>query len=144
MSRKPPRGSVGRSMTEVMMMLGDYRFSLSTAAYQQLQRTTEFRWPAQDRIGRPPARQFTGAGNDSIELEGSIYPEFKGGLNQVNKLRETAGGGKPLRLVDGHGRNWGLWCIERVEETRKIFFANGTPRKIDFRLSLEAYGDDDI
>jgi len=131
-------------MTEVMMMLGGYRFSLSTAAYQQLQRTTEFRWPAQERLGRLPARQFTGAGNDSIELEGSIYPEFKGGLNQVLKMRETAGDGKPLRLVDGHGKNWGLWCIERVEETRQEFFGNGAPRRIDFRLSLGAYGDDGI
>jgi phage protein U len=131
-------------MTEVMMMLGEYRFSLSTAAYQQLQRTAEFRWPAQDRIGRLPARQFIGAGNDGIELEGSIYPEFKGGLNQALKLRETAAKGKPLRLVDGQGKNWGLWCIERVEETRQTLFADGTPRKIEFRLSLGAYGDDKV
>ena len=129
-------------MTNVMMCLGEYRFSLSTAAYQQLHRTAEFRWPSQERIGRLPARQFVGAGDDRIELDGSIYPEFKGGLNQINQLRETAGRGEPLRLVDGRGKNWGLWCIEQVEETKQVFFADGTPRKIEFRLSMVKYGSD--
>ena len=44
--------------TEVMLALGDYRFSLATAAYQSLRKTAAWRWPGQERISREPALQF--------------------------------------------------------------------------------------
>jgi uncharacterized protein len=137
----PLRDREGRSMTEVMLKLGDYNFALSTAAYQQLRRSTEYRWPVQERLGREPARQFVGKGNDKLDFEGVIYPEFKGGLNQLEQMRTAAGTGKPLRLVDAKGKSWGLWCIEHIEETQQVFFVNGVPRKIEFRLSLGSYGE---
>lgn len=131
-------------MTEVMMKLGsDYQFALSTAAYSQLRRSCEYRWPSQDRLGRLPARQFTGPGADTIALEGVIYPHFKGGLGQIESMRKIAGKGKALRLVDSRGAHWELWCIERIEETRSVFFANGDPRRIEFNLTLGRYGEED-
>jgi len=128
---------------EVMMMLGEYKFALPTAAYQQLERSTEYRWATQNRLGRAPARQYVGQGQDTVNLDGIIYPElFKGGIDQVDKMRAVAGSGNPQRLVDGRGRNWGRWCIEQIAETQKVFFADGVPRRIDFRMSLGNYGDD--
>lgn len=129
-------------MTEVMMMLGEYKFSLSTAAYQQLRRTTDYRWPVQERLGRLPERQFVGVGDDKIDLEGVIYPEFKGGLNQIEQMRSIAGKGEPLSMVDETGKSWGKWCIEQIEETHSYFMAAGMPRKIEFRLALGRYGED--
>jgi len=32
--------------------------------------------------------------------------------------------------------------IERIEETKTVFFSDGTPRKIEFKLDLRRYGDD--
>ena len=49
-----------------MAKLGEYMFSLETAAFQQLQRDTAYRWATLNRIGRAPARQFTGLGEDAI------------------------------------------------------------------------------
>lgn len=129
-------------MTEIMMALGPYRFSIDAAAYQQLMRTTAYRWPAQERIGRRPALQFVGVGTETISLSGVIYPHYSGGLEQVESMRAIAAQGKPQQLVDGRGKIWGLWCIERIEETRTVFFANGDPRKMEFRLALSNYGED--
>jgi hypothetical protein len=129
-------------MTEVMMALGSYRFSVRTAAFDALRRSSAWRWPAQERIGRAPARQFVGAGDDALEISGVIYPHYAGGLRQVERLRETAGSGVPLPLVDGRGRLWGMWCIERIEETGRVFHADGRPQKIEFSLTLAAYGED--
>lgn len=127
----------------VMMMLGtEYMFALSTAAYQSLRRSAEYRWPAQERIGRRPARQYVGPGGETIELSGSIYPQFAGGLAQVRRMRTAAGQGLPLLLVDGRGQSWGRWCIERVEETHTVLDGNGDPRRIDFALTLGRYGED--
>lgn len=128
-----------------MAKLGGYMFCLETSAPQQIERTTQYRWEAQNRIGRAPARQFTGLGEDTIELSGVIYPHFRGGLGQVGAMRAAAGRGEALPLVyafDAIGQYCGLWCIVSVREGRTLFFGDGTPRKVEFSLSLAAYGED--
>ncbi|WP_321367914.1 phage tail protein [uncultured Desulfuromusa sp.] len=128
--------------TTIMMALGDFRFGIDTAAYQKLSREVEYRWPVQNRVGRRPAKQFIGIGTDSISLDGVILPGYRGGFGQIDALRELAGKGQPLLLIDGTGRSWGKWCVERVEESQTIFFSDGVPRKQEFRIKLGHYGDD--
>jgi len=123
-----------------MMALGAYRFSLPTAAYDDLARTSSWRWPSIDRAGVRPALQYVGPGEDTISMRGVIYPHFRGGLGQVAMMRAEAALGEPLLLVDGTGRVWGDWCITEVREGLSTFFSDGTPRKIDFDLSLSMYG----
>lgn len=126
----------------VMMALGPYRFSLSTAAFQDLERTSAWRWPSVDRVGARPALQFVGPGEDRVSMRGTIYPHFRGGIDQVTRMREAAAMGTPHRLVDGTGRDWGKYVITEVRETQTVFFSNGTPRKIDFDISMSMYGED--
>lgn len=129
-------------MTNIMMRLGEFKFSINTAAYQTLTRNTLYRWQAQERFGQLPAQQFTGLGEDSITLNGDIYPHYKGGLHQVDEMRKQAGLGKPLSMMDGHGLPRGKWVILSIEETGTIFLGNGVPRKISFALKITQYGDD--
>ena len=87
--------------------------------------------------------QFIGKGEDSITLEGVIYPQFKGGLNQLPKMREEADKGRPFLLADSLGRvDYGYWCILQVEEVQTNFLQGGIPRKIAFLLTLSGYGED--
>lgn len=125
-----------------MLQLGDYQFSLQTAAPQSLSHAAEYRWAELERAGRLPASQYTGPGPETIELEGTLYPEFAGGLGQLDRMRAEAGRGEPLHLVDYGGNVRGRWVILRVEEGRKVLFPDGTPRRVDFRLSLRRYGED--
>lgn len=125
-----------------LMKLGEYTFSIDSAAYQSLSRTTEFRWRSQARVGRLPAQQFIGPGSETVALDGVIYPHFKGGLGQLDAMRAEAGKGKPLMLVDGTGQIWHQWVIIQVEETHKILFETGTPGRVEFRLQLRRYGED--
>lgn len=128
---------IGYSLgTSVMMQLGAFQFSVAAAAYQELRRSTEFRWPAQDLYGRLPALQYTGPGSDTITLTGVIYPEFRGGLGQLNKMRNIAGAGRPLLLVSGTGSILGRWVIEKIDEGQTVFAASGMPRKQEFTLQL--------
>lgn len=124
------------------MALGPYRFSVATAAYQQLERSSSWRWAAVDRVGARPVQQYIGPGDDTITLDGTIYPYYSGGLGQVSEMRALAGGGESLLMVDGTGRVWGKFCITEVRETQTTFFAGGQPRKIDFTISLTNSGDD--
>ncbi len=127
---------------EPMLALGDFMFSLETAPYQTSDDSAPFRWPAQARIGREPALQFVGPGTRTLSLQGVIYPTFKGGLGQMDTLREMANQGEPLILVSGQGHVMGKWVITQVEESRSTFMAAGLPRKITFTLSLQQYGED--
>lgn len=125
-----------------MMALGAFRFGLETAAYQSLDRSTDYRWASQERIGRHPAMQFIGEGHTDITLPGVIYPEFKGGLAQVDAMRAIAGTGSPQMLIAGTGKVFGRFVIMSVSDVQTIFHRDGVPRKIEFTVSLKTYGAD--
>lgn len=127
---------------EVLLTLGEYQFSIDNAAHEKLERTTSYAWKAQQRIGRDAAQQFMGKTAEVIKLAGTIYPHYKGGLEQMAELRESADEGEPLTLVDGRGNNLGEWVIKQIKETESNYVGEGIPRKIDFSLDLESYGED--
>lgn len=129
-------------LNTVMMALGAFRFGVLGGAYQELTRKAAWRWEAQDRLGRAPAQQYLGPGAEEITLQGIIYPHYRGGLRQVEVMRAIAGTGVPLMMVDGLGWVWQRWVIVEVTETRSVLFADGTPRRIEFRVVLRGYGED--
>ena len=126
----------------MMLALGPYRFSLNTSAYQSLKRSSEYRWPSIERIGKEPLLQAIGPGCDHIELDGVIYPHFRGGLGQINAMRDSAQRQEPLMLINGQGNVLGRFVITQIEETQNTFLPDGVPRKIEFRMSLERYGEE--
>lgn len=128
----------------MMMALGDFVFELRGAAYQDLQRQTEYRHASHSRVGQRPAYQNVGPGADSITLSGTLLPEFTGGRASLDELREMGELGEPEPLVEGTGRLYGLWVISNVRETSTVFFQDGAPRKIEFSLALERVDDDRI
>lgn len=125
----------------MMLALGMFVFSLHTAAYQEMQRQTDWRHPSSNRVGAQPARQFLGRGEDAITLPGVILPELAGSALSLDALRLMADTGKAWPMVEGSGRIYGLWVIESISETRTLFFRDGTPRRIEFTLSLKRIDD---
>ncbi|QOF91219.1 phage tail protein [Pseudomonas lundensis] len=128
----------------MMLALGMFVFSLSTLAYQELQRQTEWRHPSNSRVGAAPARQFVGRGDDSITLPGIIFPELAGTTLSLDALRLMANTGKAWPMIEGSGRIYGLWVIESLSETKTVFFRDGTPRRIEFTLTLKRIDDDQL
>jgi phage protein U len=124
----------------VLLALGAYRFSVSTGAYQKFKRDTAWRWPGQERIGMAPAKQYIGPGEDTISIDGVIYPHYRGGLRQVDMMRAQAGMGQPLPLITGFGRYLGNYCIEKIGESQEYLMSDGAPMKIEFNIELGAYG----
>lgn len=125
----------------MMLALGMFVFSLHTAAYQEMQRQTDWRHPSTARVGAQPARQFLGRGEDAITLPGLILPELAGTALSLDTLRHMADTGKAWPLVEGSGRLYGVWVIDSLSETRTLFFPDGTARRIEFSLSLKRIDD---
>jgi phage protein U len=128
---------------DVMMQLGNFQFSINTAAYQELRRNVEYRWAELGRIAHRPSLQFVGVGRDEIELRGVILPTFQGGIHQVDILRSYAQKGQAQTLTTGRGENWGPWCVLAISDEQQTLTFKGTPLKIEFGLRLSYYGPDD-
>lgn len=126
----------------MMLILGLFVFSVETAPYQQLKRTTKQRWASNSRIGSRPGYQYLGPEEETITLTGTLYPQVTGGQRDLAMLNAMASSGNPFALLNGDGDALGLWFIEQVEETHSYFLQNGAARKIAFSLSLKRVDDD--
>lgn len=123
-------------MSEPMLRLGAYTFSLNTAAYQEFQRSTEFVWAALPRFGQDDALQDTGPGADTITLRGVVFPEYWGGTGQLDAMRALGAQRKPQTLIDGRGRVMGEWVIQGIDERAEVFAPAGVARRQEFDIRL--------
>ena len=119
-----------------------YFFNLNTAAFDELRRSTEFRWASQERLSRRPAQQAVGMGDEKITLKGAIFPGLKAGLKQLDTLRSIGAKLQPLTLTTGYGDVLGTWCLKSLEEEQSALMQGGIPRKQGFTLEFGRYGDD--
>ncbi|PWE41403.1 phage tail protein [Pseudomonas prosekii] len=122
--------------------LEPYYFNLDTAAFDELSRSTEFRWASQERLSRRPAQQAIGQGEEKMTLKGTIYPGFKGGLKQLDTLRSIGARLQPLTMTTGYGEVIGTWCLKTISDEQGAFLHGGIPRKQGFTLEFVRYGDD--
>ena len=119
-----------------------YYFNLDTAAFDELRRQTAFRWAAQERLTRRPAQQAVGLGEEKITIKGAIYPSYKGGLKQLDRLRSIGAKLLPLNLTTGYGEVLGNWCLTNIDEEQSALLPGAIPRKQGFSLEFVRYGDD--
>jgi hypothetical protein len=121
-----------------MMALGMFAFSMGTLPYQDLKRRTDWRHARNTRVGARDAVQFVGPGEDTISLSGCAMAELQTGRASLHELRDMAATGDRWSLVDGTGQVFGAFVIVSIDEGQSIFFADGTPRRIDFGIDLLA------
>lgn len=125
----------------MLLSLGDFRFSVDTAAYNGLDTNAEYPWAKVERLGESPQLQAMGKEHRTKSLRGVIITSYKGGAGQPETLRAMAGKMEPLELVAGDGKAWGKWCIMSVNESNDAFFPDGVPRKQSFTIELERFDD---
>lgn len=127
-------------MASIMMQLGDFRFSTHTAAYQTLQQRNHYHWATHRRIKGNDHHQFMGR-SISCSLKGEIYPHYRGGLAQIERLNHYAAKGEPQIWVDGLGHVNGLWIVKSIDEIHTLFMNAGQPKKQTFTLELKKHAE---
>ena len=121
----------------MMMSLGMFVFGLTTLAYQDMQRQTNWRHPGNSRVGARAGLQYVGPGDDSITLSGVLVPELMGQASALLELRKMADSGNAWALVSGTGEVFGAFVIENINETGTRHMDNGRARSIEFQLQLK-------
>lgn len=141
-------------MAEVMMALGEFRFSVATTEYQSLSTSMAWRWAKKDRYRRKPGKQFHGPDTFSKTLDITVYPRNRADVLLFDRLRVMGDAGKPLRLIAGgtaisdgslkqSGSDLGLWVIDGLTVADEHFMKDGTPLARKGSLSISEYGDDE-
>ncbi|ENG46116.1 phage P2 GpU family protein [Escherichia coli p0305293.7] len=118
----------------MMLALGMFVFMRQTLPHQTMQRESDYRWPSNSRIGKREL-SVSRCGRKTSRLPVCFIPTDRRKLTMTT-LRLMAEEGRAWPLLDGTGMIYGMYVISRVSEAGSIFFADGTPRKIDFTLSL--------
>lgn len=126
----------------MLMSLDQFVFGISTLAYAELQRQTQWKHRSSSRVGARDARQFGGPGDDTITLTGTLVPELTGKLVSLDELRAMGNAGEAYAMVDGAGNVYGAFVIESMGETKSLFYEDGTPRRVEFNISLTRVDDD--
>lgn len=90
------------------------------------------------------ARQFLGPGADTITLTGTLLPQFTGGQQSLDDLRDMAEQGDAWPLIEGTGAYYGTYVIASLSERKSEFMRDGAAQKIEFDLKLERLDEDDI
>ena len=126
----------------MMMALGLFVFSMSTAAYQTLERQTSWRHAQNSRVGARAAFQYVGVGDDTINLPGWLAPGQIGMASSISFLRSMGDTGKAFTLVDGLGFFHGVYVITNLTENQSVHNRHGQARRIEFSLSLARVDED--
>jgi len=120
-----------------LLQVGPMQFQVTGPHFERLKHGHQFVWPKHDRFGQPPAYQFTGAGPETVDIDGTVYPEYFRGFEELQNL--AGRGSQPQTVVSGAGDVFGRWIVLKLQLRQSYFNRDGAPRKVDFRISLEKF-----
>ena len=129
-------------MTRTLMRLGDFGFSIDTAAFQKLQEVHRWRWEPVSRIGHKPIQHDLGPDAAQIRMQGVTHPYWRGGVGQLDRLKAIGDERRAVLLVDALGIIWGRFVVERLEIEHSVFAAAPTAMKKAFTLVLKEQAPD--
>ncbi|CRM57332.1 phage tail protein [Pseudomonas fluorescens] len=120
------------------MVLGTFIFGLSRGfAYDSLDRGSSGGWVSLDIIAGKPKSSQVGQGLETLAVGGKAARAK--GMQRLDELRALQDLRVPLPLVDGLGRNWGLWTIKSISEKQTSVIDDGTAMAITWSLVLEEF-----
>ncbi|TDV43451.1 hypothetical protein EDF87_112118 [Pseudomonas helmanticensis] len=120
------------------MALGSFIFGLSRQfAYHSLLRKSDGGWTEIQILTSKPKSSQTGQKAETLTITGkSMYAVA---MDRLDELRALQALRIPLPLIDGIGRNWGLWRINSVQETQSQVIDDGTAMVVDWVIELAEF-----
>lgn len=93
-------------------------------------------------MGKLPRTQFTGKESETITVSGVLMPSITGGRLSISLLEMMAEQGESWPLIDGSSfMILGWFVVEEISETKTLFFADGSARRIEFSMKLKRTDD---
>lgn len=120
------------------MALGSFIFGLSRDfAYSSLVRKSDGGWVDLNILTSKPKSSQVGQALETLSITGkSMYAVA---MERLDELRALQALRVPLPLVDGIGRNWGLWRVTSVTETQSEIIDDGTAMLNTWAIELTEF-----
>lgn len=130
-----------------ILAIGPHIFATLPLSLQSIEETTKASWPAQNRFGVGPARQFVGRGEDSFEVKGLYFDEEFGGHAEYLALKATQATGRPVELLGwsvagAAAAVFGTVVILEVSATHKRIRPSGIGTSVEFSVKMAPFGGD--
>lgn len=120
------------------MVLGSFIFGQSRGfAYSSLVRKSGGGWVSLEILTSKPKSSQTGQGLQGLTISGKSMRAVA--MTRLDELRALQALRVPLPLVDGIGRNWGLWRIDSVSESQSYVIDDGTAMVNDWVIELTEF-----
>ncbi|WP_236194243.1 phage tail protein [Pseudomonas glycinae] len=120
------------------MALGSFIFGLSRDfAYSTLARKSEGGWTDLQILNSKPRSHQTGQKPESLTISGTSM--YAVAMERLDELRALQALRVPLPLIDGIGRNWGLWRINSIDENQSEVIDDGTAMVIKWVIGLSEF-----
>ncbi|AMS14010.1 hypothetical protein A3218_06820 [Pseudomonas chlororaphis] len=120
------------------MVLGSFIFGQSRGfAYSSLVRKSGGGWVSLEILTSKPKSSQTGQGLQGLTISGKSIRAIA--MTRLDELRALQALRVPLPLVDGIGRNWGLWRIDSVSESQSYVIDDGTAMVNDWVIELTEF-----
>ncbi|QDH14058.1 phage tail protein [Formicincola oecophyllae] len=133
-----PTGPKGAGNAPVLLMLGGFMFSLNTASFTKSVRDTTASWASVDRFGLNDL-QFMGLEGESLELDGVLYPHWRGARASLEYLRQMMFEGAPQTMIGPDGFVLGRYVLKELKQEHTLHSSDGNPRQINFTITLSLY-----
>ncbi|AUR06978.1 phage tail protein [Phaeobacter inhibens] len=124
----------------VTMALGPFAFRAHGFGYTDVGRKLDTSWAEIETTGRLNALQWTGPRNETVSINGVLFPQEFGGATTLEGVRLAAKSGIPLVLVSLGGKVFGSHAIQKVDEDRSYHDRNGTPGRNAYSIELKRVG----
>ncbi|MBY6242220.1 phage tail protein [Methylosinus sp. Sm6] len=130
-------------MAAVLMGWGPHRFEVGRAAFEELRRRVHARWEKHAIIGRRPAGQYLGPGEEIVSLRGTIYPVDQGGGVEllIAALLADCRAGATHILLSESGDIAGPHRLEAAQTVESFHLPDGTPQKLVYDLDFAVHDD---
>lgn len=130
-----------------ILAIGPHIFAALPLSIQTIKETTKASWPAQNRFGVGPSRQFVGRGEDEFEVEGLYFHYDFGGHDEYLALKATQAAGLPVELLgraagDSIVNVFGSVVILEVGASHKKIAEDGIGIVVTFSIKLAPFGGD--
>lgn len=89
-------------------------------------------------VGRRPILEAVGAGEETFELSGKLFPHKFGGLGALELLRSQMLAQETLPFMRGDGTPLGWVVITDLKDKSKFLGPQGVGRMVDVDLSLKS------
>ncbi|HMR62284.1 phage tail protein, partial [Amaricoccus sp.] len=100
----------------IPMALGPFMFHSLRFGFNGVGRDLSTRWASIQTVGGLNRLQWTGGDEDTVLIEGVLFPEEFGGLSSLEGIRGAAQSGLVLPLITLGGNVYGMHVVEMVSE----------------------------